>query len=108
MMRSLNRIIGTCVVCSSAIGCTANLDPAADPVTESTTDTQESALYGGGSLGKLWDTTSIPVCFRVAAGNDARKQLTREFLEDTWSRVTPLRFTGFGTCTSTNPSALPG
>jgi hypothetical protein len=84
-------------------GCSAIMTPDIEP--DVTTD--ESALYGGGSLGALWSTTSIPVCFRIAAGNDARKVLTREILEDTWSRVTPLRFTGFGTCTSSTPSALP-
>src|SRR5262249_36555124 len=36
-----------------------------------------------------------------------RKVMAREVLEDTWSRVTPLRFTGFGTCTSSTPAALP-
>lgn len=64
-------------------------------------------LYGGGSLATLWTTSpNIPVCFRTA-GNDARKTLTREILEDTWSRVTPLRFTGFGTCSSTTATNLP-
>jgi hypothetical protein len=98
------RNVGICVVSGiMGIGCS----PIADPDLEPDVTTEEAALYGGGSLGTLWSTTSIPVCFRVATGNDTRKVIAREVLEDTWSRVTPLRFTGFGTCSSTTPSALP-
>jgi hypothetical protein len=84
------------------IGCSAM----ADHDVESDVTENDQALYGGGSLATMWSTTQIPVCFR-GAGNETRKVLTREILDDTWSRVTPLRFTGFGMCTSSIPAELP-
>jgi hypothetical protein len=104
MMRSFKLIIGIGVLGGVAgLGCSGAVDQGIEP----DVDTAESDLYGGGSIARLWSITNIPVCFRSATGNEARKALTRDILEDTWSRVTPLRFTGFGTCTSSTPSALP-
>jgi hypothetical protein len=88
--------------CAFLVGCViADEPPETDIV-----GTVESDLYGGGSIAALWNTNNVPVCFRNA-GTAALRQRLRDILEDTWSRVTPIRFTGFADCTSTNPGALP-
>lgn len=88
--------------CAFLVGCViADQPPETDIVA-----TEKSDLYGGGSIAALWNTNNVPVCFRNA-GTAALRQRLRDILEDTWSRVTPIRFTGFADCTSTNPGALP-
>jgi hypothetical protein len=103
-MNFIHKSFGLVCLGFTSIGCAVEPQPfTAEPVAN-----DESELYGGGSLATLWliNNMNVPVCF-TAAGNATLRQLTRETLEDTWSRVTPVRFTGFDTCTSTNPAALP-
>src|SRR5687768_17355832 len=64
--------------------------------------TSEEELYGGGSVSTFWSAGSIPVCF-AAAGNQTLRDSTRSILADNWSRVANVPFTGFGTCSSSNP-----
>lgn len=69
-------------------------------------ETARAELYGFVD-GTKWDTAlPIPVCFRDA-GFASRRAMIRDILEDTWARETRLRFSGFGTCASSNPAALP-
>jgi len=61
----------------------------------------DDELYGGGTVSTFWTTSSIPVCF--ASGDQAHRDATRSILADNWSRVAKVPFTGFGTCSSSNP-----
>jgi hypothetical protein len=94
--------MSTSLICTFLAGCAIGDQPP-----ETDIATVESELYGGGSIATMWNpNSSVPVCFRNA-GTPALRQRARDILEDTWSRVTRIRFTGFADCTSTNPSALP-
>jgi hypothetical protein len=76
--------------------------------TESLSTTNE-ALYGNGTfvnpgadtsyISILWPSGTVPVCFPPDGNNTASLMLrTREILQDTWSRVAGLSFTGWNVC----------
>src|SRR5262249_36595882 len=60
-------------------------------------------LYGGGTISSLW-SGPIPVCSSQSdSGLADQRRRTRELILDTWARVAPLKFTGWKTCSSSNP-----
>jgi hypothetical protein len=87
--------VGALVFFSSA--CTQGFDGDAD------VGSSQDELYGGGTVSTFWPGGAIPVCF-AAAGNQTLRDSTRSILADNWSRVANLPFSGFGTCSTSNPA----
>lgn len=79
-----------------AAGCA--LDEAQD--TE-VTSPDEQDLYAKGS--QIWQTLSIPVCWdNPNAGTAVQRGWVQSQVQSTWEAVSWVRFTGWGTCTSTS------
>ncbi len=58
----------------------------------------DEALYGLGSLGKVWPNGVVPVCWADTTNNAALRAQIPGLLARSWSAVANVTFTGFGAC----------
>lgn len=65
------------------------------------TSADEQELYAKGT--KIWQQLSIPVCWEnPATTNDTQRGWVKSAVHSSWESVSYVRFTGWGTCTSTS------
>lgn len=63
-----------------------------------------SASAAWADIAKRWPTSTLSVCW-MTAGHDTEKGWVKDVIEDSWSSVSALRFTGWGMCNS-SPSNI--
>jgi len=85
-------------------GCTGP-DSIEDPDAESPeVESTAEALYL--QISAKWPTRDVPVCWESEAVNASswgERWAVQNAVANTWSRYSPIRFTGWGTCTSNSP-----
>jgi len=78
-----------------AIGWTGGCMTSADPVEQTSLDTQD--LYVKGT--RIWHTLAVPVCWdNPSSGNTSERGWVQSKVAATWAAVSDVRFTGWGTC----------
>jgi Astacin (Peptidase family M12A) len=83
---------------------TVALTAACGASSEAESTTQDSTeLFVAGNL--VWSTREIPVCW-VNPTDAAAMSWVQDAVARTWSSVSPVRFTGWGTCNSSSGKAI--
>jgi hypothetical protein len=60
--------------------------------------TADEALYGEGTLAKVWPNGIVPVCFNDTTANRDLQALIPDILARSWVAAANVTFTGFGAC----------
>lgn len=95
-MTTTTRItLSACLALISLAGCA--------PTSALDEDIAQSAQNLYVSNSDLWPTSTIPVCWEPGAmGDSAGRTAARDGVRETWERFSNVRFTGWGTCSSSS------